>query len=172
MYKTLDWFGSHERVLAAHWMCCNANIIYIKEDSHTFHDNQGYNQLVVKQDKKNLWRHLHHIDVHYFNITRVAALISGRLFILTFPLSKQRYRRCVKNHTAVWIWILARALFLGVVKEDIQLSCRWYKHQAWGVQPFYKGKAHLPSVNLTWNDIIWLTEGSCRHPEIRQSPHC
>ena len=54
MCEPLDGFGSHDRVLAAHQMRCNENIMSMKEELHTSHANQGCNQLVAKQYKKEL----------------------------------------------------------------------------------------------------------------------
>ena len=54
MCEPLDGFGLYEFVLAAHKMHCDAKIISVKEQLHTSHANQGYNQIFGKQDKKEL----------------------------------------------------------------------------------------------------------------------
>ncbi len=51
--ELLDGFRSHKNVLEAHKLCAEALIISLKEESNSSHVNQGYNQLVAKNDKKN-----------------------------------------------------------------------------------------------------------------------
>ena len=50
--ELLDGFKSHENVLAAHQLRAENKISSLKEESNTSHANQGYDQLVAKNDKK------------------------------------------------------------------------------------------------------------------------
>ena len=52
MCEPIDGFGSHGNFLAAYQMRCNTDIISMKEELHTSHTNQGYDQIFAKQDKK------------------------------------------------------------------------------------------------------------------------
>jgi hypothetical protein len=51
--KLLDGFKSHENFLEAHKLRANASIISLKEESNSSHVNQGYDQMVAKNNKKN-----------------------------------------------------------------------------------------------------------------------
>ena len=50
--ELLDGFKSHENVLEAHELRAKNNIDSLKEESNSSHVNQGYDQLVAKNDKK------------------------------------------------------------------------------------------------------------------------
>jgi hypothetical protein len=51
--KLLDGLKLHENVLKAHKHCSDALTISLKKESNSSHVNQGYDQLVAKNDKKN-----------------------------------------------------------------------------------------------------------------------
>ena len=57
--KLLDGFKLHKNVLKAHKLCSNALIISLREESNSSHVNQGYDQLVAKNDKKNAAKSLY-----------------------------------------------------------------------------------------------------------------
>ena len=50
--ELLDGFKSHENVLEAHELRAENKIRSLKEESNSSHANQGYDQLVAKNDKK------------------------------------------------------------------------------------------------------------------------
>ena len=50
--ELLDGFKSHENVLTAHELRYEHKIISLREESNSSHANQGYDQLVAKNDKK------------------------------------------------------------------------------------------------------------------------
>jgi len=54
MLELLDGFKSHENVLAANELRVKALINSLKEESHTSHVCQGYDQHVARADKKNV----------------------------------------------------------------------------------------------------------------------
>jgi hypothetical protein len=50
--ELMDGFKSHKNVLGAHIICCDNNIISVKEESNTSHVNQAYDKLVAQNDKQ------------------------------------------------------------------------------------------------------------------------
>ncbi len=52
-------FKSHKNVLKTHELCSDALIISLKEESNSIHVNQGYDQLVAKNNKKNAAKSLY-----------------------------------------------------------------------------------------------------------------
>ena len=100
MCEPLDIFGLSERVLSAYQMCFNANIVSMKEQSHTPHANQGYNHLVSKQDKKEIVETCASHQCASLEENKGVCIGQGALVHTDIPFPKQLRHRYGYNFTA------------------------------------------------------------------------
>lgn len=115
--ELFDGFKSHENVLKAHELRFDAKIISLKEESNSSHVNQGYDQLVAKNDKKNAAESL-------YDQRKAKKWVTGKTTINQYDLVHTAMRLVRATDSKTWVTSFERVNLHPWTRKEFPAFCK------------------------------------------------